>query len=509
MTAATATPKIPRSPEPVRAARMEPLAVLPVFFKLDGKRVVVAGGSEAAAWKIELLAATGADVVVYATEVCAEIEALATQPPAGSITVRREIWSPSALEGAAIAIGAFEDEHDAAQFAAAARAAGIPANVIDKPAFCAFQFGAIVNRSPLVLGISTDGAAPVFGQQVRGEIEALLPKGFKHWAQAAKSWRAEVKKLKLGIAGQRRFWERFTERAVAAPERAPTTGDFDELMAGTLDGIAHSAGLGSVTLVGAGPGDPELLTLRALRALRTADVILYDDLVTPGVLEYARREAKRIRVGKTGHGPSCRQGDINTLMVRLARDGQRIVRLKSGDPGIFGRAGEEIAELQSAGIPVRIVPGVSSAQAAAASLTLSLTHRDLARRLQFVTGHEQKGELPDDFDWSALADTRATTVVYMPKRTLPRLAGKLLAAGLPAATPACAIFNVSREHERVIHATIADLAEQIADPSHGALDGPCIVLIGEVLRTRQAGPATQVAPHGQARLRPSRTHEPV
>ena len=285
------------------------------------------------------------------------------------------------------------NDEEASRFAAAARAAGVPVNVIDKPAFCDFSFGSIVNRSPLVIGISTDGAAPVFAQAIRAKLEALIPFGFARWAEAARRWRDAVKSSGLPFAGRRRFWQMFTATALREPDREPAPSDFDRILAET-QAEGEKSGAGSVTLVGAGPGDPELLTLRAVRALQSADVILIDDLVAPAILDFARREAKKMMVGKTGFAPSCKQDEINALMVSLAKSGRRVVRLKGGDPMIFGRAGEEIAACRKARVPVEVVPGISAAQGAASRLGVSLTHRKLARRVQYVTAHGADGKLP-------------------------------------------------------------------------------------------------------------------
>jgi uroporphyrin-III C-methyltransferase/precorrin-2 dehydrogenase/sirohydrochlorin ferrochelatase len=449
---------------------MEALARLPVFFALAGKRAVVAGGSAAAAWKVELLAAAGAAVEVYAADPCDEMMEIAA-----SIAIHRRVIEAADLVSAAMAIGAFEDDGEAAAFAAMARRAGVPVNVIDKPAFCDFSFGSIVNRSPLVIGISTDGAAPVFGQAIRAKLEALIPRGFARWAEAARQWRPRVQALALSFRERRRFWEKFTERAVAEPERAPAQSDIDTLMADTR-GVTRTAG--SVVLVGAGPGDPELLTLRAVRALQSADVILIDDLVSPQVLDFARREAKKMMVGKTGHGPACKQSEINDLMIKLAKSGKRVVRLKGGDPMIFGRAGEEIAACRAASIPIDVVPGISAAQGAASRLLVSLTHRAQARRVQYVTGHDRDGRLPDDIDWRSLADPAATTIVYMPKKTLRLLSGRAMAQGLDPSTPAVAIANATRPDETIVMATIATLADEIEASEVG---GPVLVMIGHVL----------------------------
>src|SRR6185312_10874773 len=369
-----------RTPSEAKPARMGALARLPVFLSLDGKRAVLAGGSPAAAWKAELLSASGARVEVYATDICDELQQLAADPPRGAIAINRCACSAENFKGAAVAVGAFENDESAAAFAAAARAAGVLVNVIDKPAFCDFSFGAIVNRSPLVIGISTDGAAPVFAQAIRAKLEALLPKGFADWAAAAARWRGALKLAGLSFAARRRFWQIFTAHAVADPDRAPAQADFDGFIA-EVKGLGTAVESGSVTLVGAGPGDPELLTLRAVRALQSADVILFDDLVSREVMDFARREAKKMLVGKTGFEPSCKQEDINALMVGLARQGKRVVRLKGGDPLIFGRAAEEIAACEEANIAVDVVPGITAAQGAAAKLGIPLTDRKRARRV--------------------------------------------------------------------------------------------------------------------------------
>jgi uroporphyrin-III C-methyltransferase/precorrin-2 dehydrogenase/sirohydrochlorin ferrochelatase len=468
-----------RSPVEAHPPRMEALARLPVFYALTGKRAVVAGGNAAAAWKAELLAAAGAAVDVYADDPGKEMAELVAAS-SGVIVHGREIESTD-FASAAMAVGTFDDDSQAATFAAQARAAGVPVNVIDKPAFCDFSFGAIVNRSPLVIGISTDGAAPVFGQAIRAKLEALIPRGFARWAHAAREWRPRVQALALSFRERRHFWERFTERAVAEPERAPLPDDIDALMA---QARGASGDAGSVALVGAGPGDPELLTLRAVRALQSADVILIDDLVSPQVLDFARREARKMMVGKTGHGPACKQSEINELMIKLAKAGKRVVRLKGGDPTIFGRAGEEIDACRAARIPVEVVPGISAAQGAAARLLVSLTHRAQARRLQYVTGHDRDGGLPDDIDWRAIADPSATTIVYMPKKTLRLLSTRAIAQGLDPATPAVAVANATRQDEVIVAGTINDIAERIEAE---APDGPVLVMIGKVLAEIAAG----------------------
>jgi uroporphyrin-III C-methyltransferase/precorrin-2 dehydrogenase/sirohydrochlorin ferrochelatase len=445
---------------------MASLSRLPVFLALNGRRCVLAGDGQAVDWKLELLEAAGARVERYAVDG----------------------WTPADLRGAAIAVGGFDDDEQAARFAAAARAAGVPVNVIDKPAFCDFSFGAIVNRSPLVIGISTDGAAPVFAQAIRAKLEALLPKGFAHWANAAARWRSMVKESGLSFVARRKFWQVFTAHAMAHPETEPSEADFARFVA-EVKGLGAAVENGSVTLVGAGPGDPELLTLRAVRALQSADVILFDDLVSRDVLDFARREARKMLVGKTGFGPSCKQDDINALMVSLARQGKRVVRLKGGDPLIFGRAAEEIEACKAANIAVDVVPGITAAQGAAARLGIPLTDRDNSRRLQYVTGHARNGKLPDDIDWRSLVDPTTTTAIYMPVKTLEALVARATAEGLDPLTPALAISRATRPDQQVIAAPIAELSAHIAEAN---LPGPVLVMVGRALE--RAATATMANP---------------
>lgn len=469
--------KLARTPSEAKPPRMEPLARLPLFFALEGKRAVVAGGNAGVAWKVELLSAAGASVEVFAAEPSEELIAAAGEPPQGAITVHRRAWQDGDFTNAAIAVGGFETNEESARFAATARAAGVPVNVIDKPAYCDFSFGSIVNRSPLVIGISTDGAAPIFGQAIRAKLEALIPFGFARWAEAARRWRAKLKLTDLSFAARRRFWQIFTAHAVLNAENEPLDTDFENFLAQTR-AQSEAADQGSVTLVGAGPGNPELLTLRAVRALQSADVILIDDLVAPEILDFARREARKMLVGKTGNGPSCKQEEINSLMISLAKSGKRVVRLKGGDPMIFGRAGEEIAACRAEGIAIEVVPGITAAQGAASRLAVSLTHRRQARRVQYVTGHAENGKLPADFDWPGLVDPTATTVVYMAARTIAEFAALAVEQGLDPATPAIAVARATRPDERIIASTISDLPKQLVAQS---VPGPLLVLIGRAL----------------------------
>ncbi|MFG1432573.1 siroheme synthase CysG [Xanthobacter sp. V2C-8] len=474
----TASPRLDRMPAPSRPPRVEPLAVLPVFLPLKGRPVLVAGGSDAAAWKAELLEAAGARVEVRATSPGEAMSALLLEGRAVHVGAS---WREADLGTFALAVADLEGA-EAEAFAAAARRAGVAVNVIDKPTLCTFQFGSIVNRSPVVVGISTDGAAPVLGQAIRRRIEILLPRHLAAWGALAARIRGRVASALASGGSRRRFWEAFAERAFAAPG-APEDEDWTAAL--------PAPEAGSVTLVGAGPGDPEYLTLKGMRALQSADVILFDDLVSPELLELARREARRMLVGKRGGRESCRQEDINALMLRFARQGKRVVRLKAGDPSVFGRSGEEIAALEAAGIPVRVVPGITTASALAAGLNTSLTHRDAAQAVRFVTGHSRKGVLPDTIDWRAAADPATTTVFYMGGRTAPDIAARLLGEGMAPATPVVIAANVSRRDERRWSGPLSELAAGMAGIGH---DDPVVIGIGRVFARARADAAEEPVP---------------
>ena len=341
-----------RDPAPAHPPRMQALARLPIFLVLAGKRALVAGNGAPVAWKAELLAAAGAEVAVFAERPCEELRTITAKAPRAGITLQQRAWRIEDFAGAAVAVGGFEDAAEAERFSGAARAAGVPVNVIDRPAYCDFSFGAIVNRSPLVIGISTDGAAPVFGQAIRARLETMIPRGFARWAEAARRWRQAVQSSGLSASGRRRFWQAFAAFALSNPRREPAAADFDALLRNTED-QATAAEAGSITLVGAGPGDAELLTLRAVRALQSADVILIDDLLAPDILDVARREAKTVLVGKTD-----KQDEV-ALLIALAKAGRRVVRLKGPGSPTFSR--EEIAACRGAGLTIEVVPGVAAA----------------------------------------------------------------------------------------------------------------------------------------------------
>lgn len=452
------------------AGRIAPLDTLPLFFALAGRTVVIAGHGDPALWKAELLHAAGARLLIFAGDEVGAERFAALGAGAQPVIVERRRWTPLDLAGAALAVG---EPDDGAEFAAAARAAGVPVNIIDRPELSDFSFGTIVNRSPIVIGISTAGAAPSLGQSIRARIETMLPAGLTQWAAAARGWRPRIKAEVADFNTRRSLWQAFARLAWANADRPPVEADFRSLITREASGGAR----GRVIIAGAGPGDPRLVTIAVAQALQVATVVLHDDLVGAEVLDLARREARRISVGKRGGGPSCRQDEVNTLMVELALAGETVVRLKGGDPLIFGRLAEELEACRLAGIEVEVLAGISAAQGAAAALGLSLTERRSARRVQFITGHGSDGALPADISWPAITDPRATTLLYMPRRTLGQFVAQALAAGLDPQTPAVAITSATLPSQASVAAPLDLLAERAAAL---AGDAPMLVIIGAV-----------------------------
>lgn len=453
-----------RKPVASKRRRISPMGVLPVFFKLNGKTALIAGGSDDACWKAKLLHAAGAHLLVCAESLCPDFEKFL----AGDIryTYHARKWIERDFKNAALAIGGFETDKAAGEFTSAARMAGVPVNTIDKPATCDFQFGSIVNRNPVVVSISTDGAAPAIAQEIRRRIEACVPESIASWTSAAKELRKKIISLLPSGSERRAFWQSFAQ---AAFSNSP--GEIHSTVERILSGANPE---GRVTLVGAGPGAADLLTLRAQRALQSADIVLFDDLVSTEVLEFARREAKRMTVGKRGGRPSCKQDDINALMLRFAKAGKHVVRLKSGDPMIFGRGGEELEALEAAGVQVDVVPGITTALAAAAEMKTSLTHRQRAQGVKFVTGHSKKGALPE-LDWAACADGETTIMAYMAAGTASAMASRLISEGLSPDTPVVVASAVSRPDQNFTTLSLKALGDKTLDR-----EAPTLVCIGDV-----------------------------
>lgn len=439
------------NPSRVARPKVAPLSVLPVFFNLKDTEVLVVGNSEGIAWKTELLLAAGAKVCLIAENPHEELKEI-IETSDHHLVHYTHSWSTEDFANKRLALADFETKVQVDRFATAARVSGVPINVIDQPEFCDFQFGSIVNRSPVVVSISTSGAAPILAQSIRTRIETMLPISMSDWASRAKAFRGELADKVPELKSRKAIWKAFARMAFSEP-----ADKIESFFTSALKNKTESK-IGKVTLVGAGPGDSELLTIKAVRALQSADVILFDKLVSDDVLELARREARRMLVGKRGGKASCRQDDINDLMVKLAKQGKNVVRLKSGDPMIFGRAGEELSILENQGIETEIVPGITAALAVASRLGVSLTHRDCAQSVKFITAHSRQGELPD-LDWRSCADKQTTLMVYMGARTAPQLAKALIAQGADANLPVMIAKGISRREEEISYHRLSALLE--------------------------------------------------
>ena len=461
----------------------------PLFLKLQGRPVLLAGSGAAAAAKLRLLAAAGARVSIHAEapsdELAAAIADLAVAWSSAPI-------SAEDLRRADLVIGAAgTDEADCA-LSAAARAAGKLVNIVDRPELSDFTMPAIVDRDEIVVAISTHGASPVLAQRVRAAIESVLPPALGRLARFAQRFRSAVQSRIHDNAARRQFWNQVFAgpigQAVLAGDERRATRDLIR----AANKAEPRADAGQVSLVGAGPGDPELLTLRAARSLREADVIVYDKLVDAAVLDYARRDARRIHVGKSKGDHTLPQAEINALLIAEAKAGRRVVRLKGGDPFVFGRGGEELEALLAAGIRVDVVPGITAATGCAAYAGFPLTHRDLASSVAFVSGHSRDALAKDglaDLDWRSLANPRQTIVVYMGLSVVAEIASKLIGAGLSAATPIAIVENGTRWDQRVIKGELSRAADLVRD--HG-IAAPALLVIGEVTRAAQAGARAEI-----------------
>jgi uroporphyrin-III C-methyltransferase/precorrin-2 dehydrogenase/sirohydrochlorin ferrochelatase len=447
------------------------LDVFPAFQKVAGRRVVVVGGGEEAAAKLRLLSETSAMLEVISPTVD---HALAAAIEKTGATWHCMAFRPALLTGAALAFAASGDEAADTAVVNAARVFGIPANAVDRPELCDFYVGALVNRAPVAIAITSTGVGPVLARHIRARIEAMLPGTTGDLARLAESFRDTVARVIAPGADRRRFWARFFSGSVAANLQAGRP----EVARSEAQRLLNTRNdePGFVWLVGAGPGAEDLLTLRAQRLLQEADVIVHDALVPDAVVAMGRRDAERIAVGKRKGAHSVPQDEINAILVREASAGRRVVRLKSGDPLVFGRAGEELAALKAAGIGCDIVPGVTAALAAAASARIPLTLRGVASQLVFATGHDKDGDtLPA---WADLALNGATVAVYMGRTVAARVAARLIGAGLSAGTPVAVIENAAQRDERLLAGSLDDLG---AIATRDDIDGPVLIVVGEVV----------------------------
>jgi len=448
---------------------------LPIFLDIRGQPCLVVGGGEVAARKSALLLRAGARVTVLAPKLSAAFDA---DLAAARIAHRAARFRDEDLDGVAVAIAATSDDAVNRSVAAAAKARRIPVNVVDQPALCSFILPSIIERTPLVVAVSSGGASPVLARLLRARLESLIPADYGRLAALAGAFRDRVK-ARFKPPERRRFWERVLQGPIAELVFSGRDAEARTALQASLEDTRLAFSGGEVSLVGAGPGDPDLLTFRALRLMQQADVVVYDRLVSRPVLDLVRLEAERIYAGKERARHTLPQEDINQLLVRLAREGKRVVRLKGGDPFIFGRGGEEIDTLAAEGIPFQVVPGITAAAGCASYAGIPLTHRDYAQSVVFVTGHMENGSM--NLNWTALAQPGQTIVFYMGLLGIEVLCRELAAHGLPAATPAALIQQGTTPQQRVLTGTLATLPGIVRQ---GGVKAPTLIIIGEVVTLR-------------------------
>jgi uroporphyrin-III C-methyltransferase/precorrin-2 dehydrogenase/sirohydrochlorin ferrochelatase len=446
----------------------------PVFFDLTALKVLVVGGGEVALRKVALLERSGASITLVAPEVLPELQERAA---AGKILLAIREFVPNDLDGARLVIVATSRRAVNRWIASLSEARGIPVNVVDDREASRFIVPAIIDRDPVLVAISTGGTSPVLARRLRERLEVVIPKKIGELAVWLRALRHGARRRLRDTDERRRYFENIVDGPAA---RRFIEGDAHGAQALAQQLLARTStaprSAGEVTLVGAGPGDPELLTLKALRALQDADVILHDRLVPEGLLDMARRDAARISVGKAAGGIGSSQEEINALLIEHARQGKRVVRLKGGDPFIFGRGGEELQALAEAQISFSVIPGVTAAAGCAAYAGIPLTHRDYAHSVTFVTGHaEKEGRQPD---WRALAKPGLTAVFYMGLARVEQIAAQLVAHGAAASTPAAVVAQGTLQNQRVVTGTLATIAEVTAA---SAIESPALLIVGEVV----------------------------
>lgn len=453
---------------------------LPIFFDVKNKPIIIVGGGTLAARRTDMALRAGARVLLFSETLSDEFDKLARNENFQHLS---EPLTTKHFKHAVLAYSATDDEETSKQVHDLARAAGVPVNVADNPTLCDFITPSILDRSPLVVGISTAGTSPILGRMIKARLETMLPAAYGKFADFLGDYRSEVMRRLTDGDTRRRFWERVMDGPV-----------FDHVLSGheeeaireidrELD--AHAKGTtkqqtGEVYLVGAGPGDPDLLTFRALRLMQRADIVLYDRLVGDGILNLVRRDAERVYVGKLPKEHIVPQEEISEWLVRHAREGKRVLRLKGGDPFIFGRGGEEIETLAAEGINFQVVPGITAAAGCAAYAGIPLTHREHAQACIFVTGHGKDGRF--DLDWESLVQPSQTVCIYMGLIHLPELLGEFMRRGADPELAAAAVFRGTRRDQHVVTGKLNDLAKKVAATE---LPGPAMIIIGSVVSLRE------------------------
>ncbi len=446
---------------------------LPLFFKLENRNALLVGGGQVALRKARMLVRTKAIVTVISREIDPQLAELLADN--NGVAIAGE-YDDSLLDDKLLVTAATDDEALNKQVYQDAVARNIPVNVVDNPALCTFVFPAIVDRSPIVIAISSGGKAPVLVRVLRAKLETLIPNGYSKLAVLAGSFRDRVKAKFATINQRRSFWETVLQGQVAETMLAGREQDAYQLMEKKLSDADAKMPAGEVYLVGAGPGDPELLTFKALRLMQQADVVLYDALVSKEVMELCRRDADLVFVGKNRANHAVEQGNINQMLVDHARKGRRVVRLKGGDPFIFGRGGEELQTLREQGIPFQVVPGITAASACSTYAGIPLTHRDFAQSVTFVTGQQKNRS--SELDFAPLARGNQTVVFYMGLHNLADICTKLVAAGQSAQTPAAIVSRGTAVDQSVLVGTLETLVGQQATAQ---LPAPALIIVGQVV----------------------------
>lgn len=448
---------------------------LPLFLDIKNQPCLVVGGGDIAQRKVNLLLAAGANITLITPQATPALQDLTRT---GKITQLNRHWQATDSQGMRLVIAATNDSQVNASIHAECEAQNILVNVVDHPELCRFIVPSIVDRSPLMIAISSGGHAPVLARHIRAQIEAWLPHGYGVLARLAGIFRDRVKQhFGDQERARRRFWENALEGAAAEKALSGDEAGATEAFAAEL-ARAQTTQLqqGAVYLVGAGPGNPDLLTFRALRLMQKADVVLYDNLVSPAIVDLVRRDAERLYVGKKASNHALPQEEINQLLVKLAQEGKTVLRLKGGDPFIFGRGGEEIDELAQNGIAFEVVPGITSAAGASCYAGIPLTHRDYAQSVTFVTGHRQEGET--ELDWARLTSPTETVVIYMGVKEAPRICERLIAHGRSASTPAAIIEKATTPEQKTVAGTLDSLPALIKEHQ---IKPPALIIIGEVV----------------------------
>lgn len=446
---------------------------LPIFFKLDARPCLVVGGGAVASRKVALLRKAGGSVLVVAPELSSD---LTEQASAGSIRHFARRFQAEDLDGVCLVIAATDDVDVNAEISQLAQSRSIPVNVVDNPELCSFIVPSILDRSPVMIAVSTGGASPVLARQLRSRLETLIPSAYGRLASMVEEFREVVKERFSDPDDRRRFWEDVLEGPITELVLAGREAEARQRIEQALARGSAKQGVGEVYLVGAGPGDPDLLTFRAVRLMQQADVMVYDRLVSARILDLARRDAERIYVGKEKNNHAVPQEGINQLLVDLARQGKRVLRLKGGDPFIFGRGGEEIETLAQEGIPFQVVPGITAAAGCASYSGIPLTHRDYAQSCTFVTGHLKDGSL--DINWAQLVQPRQTVVFYMGLTAIDIICDQLIAHGMSPNMPAALVEQGTTRNQRVHIGTVATLSALVAEADVRA---PTLTIIGEVV----------------------------